>query len=78
MWPFFRAVPIDQLLLRPPALPKKHLTNRVIQAQLERAIKVATARCAGLDVDVDHDAHNLLSCVIWVILGKHRSTLAPS
>ena len=47
-------------------------------AQVERAMKVASARCCGLDIDVDHDAHKLLSCFMWVILGKHRSALAPS
>ena len=78
MWPFIRAVPIEQLLLRPQLLPPKHFTNKKIAAQLERAFKVASARCGGLDVDVDHDAHKLLACAMWVFLGKHRSALLPS
>ncbi len=49
-------MPIDQLLMRPQLIPKKHLTNKAIATQLERAIKVASARCGGLDMDVDHDA----------------------
>ena len=78
MWAFLRRAPIAQFLLRTPLLPKKHFTNKAIVAQVERAMKVASARCCGLDIDVDHDAHKLLSCFMWVILGKHRSALAPS
>ena len=78
MWTFLRSVPIEQLLMRPPLLPKKHFTNKAIAVQLERAFKVASARCGGLDIDTDHDAHKFLACVMWVILGKHRSALTPS
>ena len=77
MWLALRRLPIGKLLLRPPTIPKKHLGNRFIAEQLERAVKVATARCDGLDPDCDHDAHKLVSCIRWVILGKRRTGLAP-
>ena len=78
MWLYLRRVPIDQLLMRPQLIPKKHFTNKGIATQLERAIKVASARCGGLDMDVDHDAHKFVACVMWVILGRHRSAVAPT
>ena len=78
MWSYLRRVPIEQLLMRPQLIPKKHFTNKAIAAQLERAIKVASARCGGLDIDVDHDAHKFVACVMWVILGRHRSAVAPA
>ncbi len=61
--------------MRPQLIPKKHLTNKAIATQLERSIKVASAR---LDMDVDHDAHKIVACVMWVILGTHRSAVAPT
>jgi hypothetical protein len=64
--------------MRPQLIPKKHLTNKAIATQLERAIKVASARCGGLDMDVDHDAQKFVACVMWVILGRHRSAVAPT
>ncbi len=39
---------------------------------------MASARCGGLDIDVDHDAQIFVACIMWVILGRHRSALAPS
>ena len=78
MWSYLRRVPIEQLLMRPQLIPKKHFTNKAIATQLERAIKVASARCGGLDMDVDHDAHKFVACVMWVILGRHRSAVAPT
>jgi len=78
MWLYLRRVPIDQLLMHPQLIPKKHFTNKAIATQLERAIKVASARCGGLDMDVDHDAHKFVACVMWVILGRHRSSVAPT
>ncbi len=79
MWTFLHRVPIEQLLMRPPLLPKKNFfTNKAIAVHLERAFEVASTRCAELDLDTDHDAHRFLACVMWVILGKHRSALTPS
>ena len=78
MWLYLRRVPIEQLLMRPQLIPKKHFTNKAIATQLERAIKVASGRCGGLDIDVDHDAHKFVACIMWVILGRHRSAAAPS
>ena len=70
-------MPIDQLLMRPQLIPKKHFTNKAIATQLERAIKVASARCGGLDMDVNHDAQKFVACLMWVILERHRSAVAP-
>ncbi len=36
--------------MRPQLIPKKHFTNKAIATQLERAIKVASARCGGLEM----------------------------
>ena len=35
MWLYLRRVPIDQLLMRPQLIPKKHFTNKAIATQLE-------------------------------------------
>ena len=78
MWLFLRRAPIDKFVMRPKLIPKKHFTNKIIVTQLERAIKVASARCGGLDIDVDHDAQKFVACIMWVILERHRSALAPS
>jgi hypothetical protein len=78
MWVALRGAPIDQFLVRHPLLPKKHLAKKVIVAQVERAMRVASARCGGLDIDADHDAHKFQFCLMWVCFGKHRSPLAPS
>ena len=78
MWLYLRRVSIEQLTICPQLIPKKHFTNKAIATQLERAIKVASGRCGGLDIDVDHDAHKFVACIMWVILGRHRSAAAPS
>ena len=71
-------MPIEKLLVRMRLIPKKHFNNKAITVQLERAIKVASGRCGGLDIEVDHDAHKFVASAIWVFLGRHRSALAPS
>ncbi len=56
------------LVMRPQFIPKKHFTNKAIAIQLERAIKVvASGRCGGLEIDVDHDAHKFVACMMCVI-----------
>jgi len=52
--------------------------SKAIATQLERSIKVASACCGGLDMDVDYDAHIFVAYVMWVILGRHRSAVAPT
>jgi hypothetical protein len=75
---FLRRAPIDLLLQRPPLIPKKHFSNKAVVTQVERVMRVASAWCGGLDIVVGHDAHKLLSCFMWVILGKYRVALTPA
>jgi len=39
MWLFLRRAPIDNFVMRPQLIPKKHFTNKIIVTLLERAIK---------------------------------------
>ena len=74
MWLFIRQLPIERVIRCPRCIPKKHLEKGSFVLQLERAIRVASSRCNAIDVDRDADAHKLLSCIHWVIFGKHGSS----
>ena len=71
-------MPIEKLLVRMRLIPKKHFNNKAIAVQLERAIKGASERCGGLDIDVDHDTHKFVASAMGVFLGRHSSAFAPN
>ena len=57
MWLTLRRAPIEKFLMRPQLIPNKHFTNKIIVTQLERAIKVASARCGGSDMMRKNSLH---------------------
>ena len=60
--------------MRPQLIPRKHVSNKIIVTQLERAIKLALARSEGLDIHVDHDAQTIFCPVV----GHHwEAPLSP-
>ena len=60
--------------MRPQLIPRKHVSNKIIVTQVERAIKLALARSEGLDIHVDHDAQTIHCPVV----GHHwEAPLSP-